>query len=95
MIINELVKLMEIITTKDVPENENLTKVVNIVKKNPWFQWIKKGRRLKILTPKQMLEKLPIAIAQVNAGNTSHYLLNEIRQIIYNLYQTKKILKSM
>ena len=31
MIINELVKLMEIITTKDVPENENLTKVVNIV----------------------------------------------------------------
>ena len=42
-----------------------------------------------------MLERLPIAIAQVNAGNTSHYLLNEIRQIIYNLYQTKKILKSM
>ena len=46
---------------------------------------------LKILTPKQMLQKLSVALAQVKAGNTSENLLNEIRQIIYFLYRTKKI----
>ena len=44
---------------------------------------------LKILTPKQMLQRLPTALAQVKAGNTSENLLNEIRQIIYSLYRTK------
>ena len=44
------------------------------------------GEGLKILTPKQMLQRLPIALAQVKAGNTSEKLLNEIRQIIYDLY---------
>ena len=43
--------------------------------------------KLKILTPKQMLQRLPIALAQVKAGNNSENLLNEIRQIIYSLYQ--------
>ena len=42
---------------------------------------------LKILTPKQMIQRLPIALAQVKAGNNSKNLLNEIRQIIYSLYQ--------
>ena len=45
-----------------------------------------KGTGLKILTPKQMLQRLPIALAQVKAGNNSENLLNEIRQIIYSLY---------
>ena len=44
---------------------------------------------LKILTPNQKLERLPIALAQVKAGNNSENLLNEIRQIIYSLYQAK------
>ena len=44
---------------------------------------------LKILTPKQLLQRLPIALAQVKAGNNSENLLNEIRQIIYSLYQSK------
>ena len=45
-----------------------------------------KGKRLKILTPKQMLQRLPTDPAQVKAGNNSESLLNEIRQIIYSLY---------
>ena len=49
--------------------------------------------KLKILTPKQMLQRLPIALAQVKAGNNSQNLLNEIRQIIYSLYQSKEITK--
>ena len=40
----------------------------------------------KILTPNQMLKRLPIALAQVKAGNNSESLLNEIRQIVYSLY---------
>ena len=45
-----------------------------------------KGTGLKISTPKQMLRRLPIALAQVKAGNNSESLLNEIRQIVYSLY---------
>ena len=48
-----------------------------------------KGKWLKRLTPKQMLQRLPIAFAQVKAGNNSENLLNEIRQIVYSLYQSK------
>ena len=48
---------------------------------------------LKILTPKKMLRRLPIALAQVKAGNNSQNLLNEIRQIVYSLYQSKQITK--
>ena len=50
-----------------------------------------KGTGLKILTPKQMLQRLPIALAQVKAGNN----LNEIKQIIYSLYQSKEITKKV
>ena len=52
-----------------------------------------KGTGLKILTPKQMLQRLPIALAQVKAGNNSESLLNEIRQIAYSLCQSKQITK--
>ena len=52
-----------------------------------------KGTGLEILTSKQMLQKLPIALAQVKAGNNLDYLLNEIRQIVYSLYQSKESLK--
>ena len=54
-----------------------------------------KGTGIKILTPKQMLQKLPIALAQVKAGNNSESLLNEIRQIVYSLYQSKQITKKV
>ena len=46
---------------------------------------------LKILTPKQMLQRLPVALAKVKAGNNSEGLLNEIRQIVCFLYQSKQI----
>ena len=53
------------------------------------------GERIKILTPNQMLKRLPIALAQVKAGNTSESLLNEIRQIVYSLYRSKEITKKV
>ena len=53
------------------------------------------GAGLKILTPNQMLKRLPIALAQVKAGNNSESLLNEIRQIVYSLYRSKEITKKV
>ena len=50
---------------------------------------------LKILTPKQMLQRLPIALAQVKVGNNSESLLNDIRQIVYSLYQSTGITKKV
>ena len=54
-----------------------------------------KGTGIKMLTPKQMIQRLPIALAQVKAGNNSESLLHEIRQIVYSLYQLKQITKKV
>ena len=53
------------------------------------------GEGLKILTPNQMVKRLPIALAQVKAANNSESLLNEIRQIVYSLYRSKEITKKV
>ena len=53
------------------------------------------GKGLKTLAPKQMLRRLPIALAQIKAGNNSNKSLNEIRQIVYSLYQSKGITKKL
>ena len=53
------------------------------------------GIGLKILTPNQLLKRLPIALAQVKAGNNSESLLNEIRQIVYSLYRSIEITKKV
>ena len=63
------------------------------VSKEP--QESKEGEGLKILTPNQMLKRLPIALAQVKAGNNSDSLLNEIRQIVFSLYRSKEITKKV
>ena len=52
---------------------------------------LKDGKGLKILALKQMLQRLPIALAELKIGNTYEILLNEIHQIIYYLYQEKEI----
>ena len=52
--------------------------------------------KFKILMPKQMLQRLPLALAQVKAGNNCGSLLNEIGQIVYSLYQSvKKVYKNI
>ena len=53
------------------------------------------GTGLKILTPNQMLKRLPVALSQIKAGNNSESLLNEIRQIVYSLYRSKEITKKV
>ena len=67
-----------------------------------WFLRLKKaaeepttGTGLKILSLKQLLQRLPIALVQAKADNNSENLLNEIRQIVYSLYQSKEITKKV
>ena len=53
------------------------------------------GKVLKILAPNQMLSRLPISVAQLKVGNNSDKLKNEIRQILYSLYRSKKLTKQL
>ena len=90
---NGLIDLRNAIIRKDIPANENPNKIVHIVEKILDFNKQQKDKGIKILTPKQMLQRLPIALAQVKSGNASENLLNEIRQIIYSLYREKELTK--
>ena len=56
---------------------------------------VKEEKGLKILTPNKLLTRLPILLAQIKAGNNSYKLKNEIRQILYLLYQHNKITKKV
>ena len=68
---------------------------MNLEAKKKAVEEQKEGAGLKILTPKKILQRLPISLAQVKAGNNSESLLDEIRQIVYSLYQSKQITKKV
>ena len=53
------------------------------------------GQGSKILTPNQMLSRLPIALAKLQAGNNSNKFKNEIRQLLYSLYRSKNMTKQV
>ena len=53
------------------------------------------GKGLKILTPNQMLSRLPITLVQLKAGNNSQKLINEIKLLLYSLYPSKKLTKKI
>ena len=82
--------------SEDEIKIEKPHKIANIVqeilKSN---QQIQREYGLKILTPNQMLSGLPISLAQLKTGNNSEKLKNEIRQLLYSLYRSKKLTKRM
>ena len=88
---------------KNVSENETLKieqnkKIIIIASYILYFNQLKqKGQGLKILTPNQMLSRLPISLAQLKAGNNSEKLKNEIRQLLqlHSLYRSKKLTKQL
>ena len=76
-----------------VEENE---KIIDIVERNLELNQEKhSGKGLKILTPDQMLSRLAITLAQLKAANNSEKLENEIRQLLYSLYRSKKLAKQL
>ena len=72
--------------------NETIDGVEKVLEFNKQNQL---GQGLKILTPDQMLSRLPITLAQLKAGNNSEKLKNEIRQLLYSLYRSKKLTKQL
>ena len=81
--------------SKEEIENEKPDEIVRVVEMILDFnkQNQQKGQGIKILTPNQMLNRLPIALAQLQAGNNSNKLKNEIRQLLYSLYRSKNMTK--
>ena len=76
---------------EEIEKPYNIVKIVEkILKFNEQNQ--QKGQGIKILTPNQMLNRLPIALARLQAGNSSNKLKNEIRQLLYSLYRSKILL---
>ena len=80
-------------TAKNIYKGREL--VINAFKSRLFQLKLTTGTGLKILTPKQMLQRSPVALAQVKADNNSENLLNEIRQIVYSLHQSKEITKKV
>ena len=68
---------------------EIVEEILNFNKQN------QEGKGLKLLTPNQMLSRLPITLAQLKAGNNSEKLKNEIRQLLYSLYRSKNMTKQV
>ena len=82
--------------SKDEKKIEQPDKILQIVEEIIIFNrenQNQSGKGLKILTPDQMLSRLPITLAQLKAGNNSEKLKNEIRQLLYSLYRSKKLTK--
>ena len=79
----------------DKLKNEENEKIIDVVEKILEFDRQKQGQGLKILTPNQMLSRLPITLAQLNAGNNSQKLKNEIRQLLHSLYRSKKLTRQL
>ena len=76
---------------------EGNNKTISIVECILYFNQLEQqeGKGLKISTPNQMLSRLPITLAQPNAGNNSETLKNEIRQLLYSLYRSKKLTRQL
>ena len=77
-------------------KNEEPDKILKIVEEIFKFnKQNQEGKGLKILTPNQMLSRLPITLAQLKAGNNSEKLKNEIRQLLYSLYRSRNMTKQV
>ena len=109
-IINRITKVLDKILSKNVDEEEDniifkrsnnyrdaLIKIIKLLENIQYDNNISftQGQGLKILTTKQMLSRLPILLAQAHAGNNSAKLKNKIRQLLYSLYRSKKISKTV
>ena len=87
---NEIKKM-----TEDEIKTEKPNEIVDIVEKILEFNEQQEGKGLRILTPSQMLSRLPISLAQLKAGNNSEKLKNETRQLLYSLYRSKNMSKQV
>ena len=95
-VLNRMKKAITNVSENKTFKIEENKKIINIVESILYFHQLEQeGQGLKILTPNQMLSRLPISLAQLKAGNNSEKLKNEIRQLLYSLYRSKKLTKQL
>ena len=89
----------QIAELRSTPPRQKLLEIFNYLRKMfngpTGEESASRGEGLNVLTPNQMLSRLPISLAQLKAGNNSEKLKNEIRQILYSLYRSKKLTKNV
>ena len=81
--------------SEEEKEIENPNEIINLVGNILEINRQQQGKGLKILTPNQMLSRLPISLAQLKAGNNSEKLKNQVRQLLYSLYRSKELTKKL
>ena len=86
-------KAKQISNLRSTPHRQKMLEIFNYL--GEIFNGQTEGKVLKILTPNQMPNRLPIALAQLKAENNSEKLKNEIRQLLYSLYRSKKLTKQL
>ena len=86
-------KAKQITKLRSTPHRQKMLEIFNYLREI--FNGQTEGKGLKILTPVQMLSRLSVTLAQLKAGNNSEKLKNEIRQLLYSLYRSKKLTKQL
>ena len=95
-VLSTLQRIIDYVLKDNASKSEENEKIIDIVERIlDFYKKIQSRQGVKILTPSQMLSRLPISLAQLNAGNNSEKLKNEIRQLLYSLYRSKKLTKQL
>ena len=95
-VLSKLKRIIDYTPKDDAAKIEENEKIIDIFERIIEFNnTIQSGQGLKILTQSQMLNRFPISLAKLNAGNNSEKLKNEIRQLLYSLYRSKRLTNSI
>ena len=95
-VLSTLQRIIDYIPKDNAFKSEENEKIIDIVERIPeFYKKSQSGQGVKILTPNEMLSRLPISLAQFNAGNDSEKSKNKIRQLLYSLYKSKQLTKNI
>ena len=95
-VLSKLQRIIDYTSKDDAAKIEKNEKIIEIVERILYFNQLNQaGKGLTILTRSQMLSRLPISLAELKAGNNSEKPKNEIRQLLYSLYSSKKNLQKI
>ena len=91
-----MIEVLKSSPTSDLKEIKNRNNVLEIVELILYFNQLNQAwKGFKTLSSSQMLSRLPISLAQLKAGNNSEKLQNEIRELLYSLYRSKKLTRNI
>ena len=95
-VLNKLKRIIGNTPKDDAAKTDENEKIIDVVERILEFNnKIQSGQELKILTTSQILSRLPISLSQLKAGINSEKLKNEIRQLLYSLYRSQELSKTI